>query len=347
MEGRPQRDRPPQDQGRSLIPGRPPNFPSARLPQGPAPFSFPDPTFPASMPEGTRLNKFLASCGVGSRRACDALVQEGHVEINGKPVLNPAHRVEPGDFVRVDGKRVQEKQTNTVMFFKPRGYVCSREDELGRDTIYTILPPILRHLHHVGRLDRDSEGLLILTNDGELSQQLMHPSKNVEKEYIVTANQPVLNEHLDLFKSGVFVEKTRMRAKDVQRLSSRRYRIVLETGLKRQIRMMFQTLGYQVQKLVRVRIGMLELGDLPEGAWLPLDDQAITALQRNPKPKTTRRPAAKVAKKAAKKTATPTGPKAAKKPTRKTAGTPPARKPRGTSRPGPPRKTARGRDRGR
>jgi 23S rRNA pseudouridine2605 synthase len=250
------------------------------------------------MPEGTRLNKYLAACGVGSRRACDTLVQEGHVEINGKPILNPAHRVEPGDFVRVDGKRVQEKQTSTVMFFKPRGYVCSREDELGRDTIYTILPPILKHLHHVGRLDRDSEGLLILTNDGELSQQLMHPSKNVEKEYIVTANQPVLNEHLDLFKSGVFVEKTRMRAKDVQRLSSRRYRIVLETGLKRQIRMMFQTLGYQVQKLVRVRIGMLELGDLPEGAWLPLDDQAITALQRNPKPKAARRPAVKAAKKA-------------------------------------------------
>ena len=165
------------------------------------------------MPEGTRLNKYLASCGVGSRRACDALVQEGHVEINGKPILNPAHRVEPGDFVKVDGKRVLEKETNTVMFFKPRGYVCSREDELGRDTIYTILPPILQHLHHVGRLDRDSEGLLVLTNDGDLSQQLMHPSKMVEKEYLVTSNQPVLNEHLDLFRSGIFVEKTRMRAK--------------------------------------------------------------------------------------------------------------------------------------
>jgi hypothetical protein len=104
-----------------------------------------------------------------------------------------------------------------------------------------------------------------------------------------------------------------MRAKDVTRLSSRRYRIVLETGLKRQIRMMFQTLGYQVQKLVRVRIGMLELGDLPEGAWLPLDEQAIAALQRNPKPKAARRPAAKAAKKAAKKSSGPTGPKAARR----------------------------------
>jgi 23S rRNA pseudouridine2605 synthase len=253
------------------------------------------------MSEGIRLNKFLASCGVGSRRACDAMVQEGHVEINGKPCLNPAQRVEPKDFVRVDGKRVQAKQTNTVLFYKPRGYVCSREDELGRETIYTILPPILQHLHHVGRLDRDSEGMLILTNDGDLSQQLMHPSKLVEKEYIVTSNQPVLNEHLDLFVAGVYVDKVRMRAKSVQRLSSRRYRIVLETGLKRQIRQMFLTLGYQVQRLVRVRIGTLELADFPIGAWRPLEAEEIERLQVNPKRKPERRPAKKAVKKAAKK----------------------------------------------
>jgi pseudouridine synthase len=272
------------------------------------------------MPEGTRLNKFLASCGVGSRRSCDAMVQDGRVEINGKTCLNPAQRVEPGDFVRADGKRVQEKETNTVMFYKPRGYVCSREDELGRDTIYTILPTILKHLHHVGRLDRDSEGLLILTNDGDLSQALMHPSKLVEKEYLVTSNQPVLNEHLDLFKSGIFVEKTRMRAKEVMRISSRRYRIVLETGLKRQIRMMFKALGYQVQKLVRVRIGMVQLGDLPEGAWLPIDEKTIELLQKNPKPRSERRPAVKAAKKVAKKTAkkaAPTRPSAPAKPSRR------------------------------
>ncbi|WP_075091044.1 pseudouridine synthase [Haloferula sp. BvORR071] len=254
--------------------------------------------------EGIRLNKFLASCGVGSRRACDTLVQEGHVEINGKPCLNPAERVEPNDFVKVDGKRVQAKQTNTVMFYKPRGYVCSREDELGRETIYTILPPILQHLHHVGRLDRDSEGLLILTNDGDLSQKLMHPSKSVEKEYIVTANQPVLNEHLDLFISGIYVENVRMKAKEVQRLSSRRYRIVLETGLKRQIRQMFLTLGYKVEKLVRIRIGRLILGDFPMGAWRPLEQVEIDALQQNPKVRAAaKKGAKKSAKKAAKKTA--------------------------------------------
>ncbi|WP_367873559.1 pseudouridine synthase [Luteolibacter sp. Populi] len=256
------------------------------------------------MSEGIRLNKFLASCGVGSRRACDTLVLEGHVEINGKPCLKPAQRVEPDDFVRVDGKRVQTKQTNTVMFYKPRGYVCSREDELGRDTIYTILPAILQHLHHVGRLDRDSEGLLILTNDGDLSQKLMHPSKLVEKEYIVTSNQPVLNEHLDLFIAGVYVEKVRMKAKSVQRISSRRYRIILETGLKRQIRQMFLTLGYKVERLVRTRIGNLILADFPVGAWRPLDPVEIEALQANPKVRPAAKKAAKkTAKKAAKKTA--------------------------------------------
>lgn len=281
------------------------------------------------MAEGIRLNKFLASCGVGSRRACDTLVQEGHVEINGKACLNPAERVEPSDFVKVDGKRVQTKQTSTVLFYKPRGYVCSREDELGRDTIYTILPPALQHLHHVGRLDRDSEGLLVLTNDGDLSQQLMHPSKSVEKEYIVTANQPVLNEHLDLFISGVYVEKQRLRAKEVQRLSSRRYRIVLETGLKRQIRQMFLTLGYQVQRLVRVRIGALELADFPVGAWRPLEAAEIERLQVNPKRKVLeRRPGAKgvkrATKKAPRKSAGPPASKSRTKAASKTARKPPA-----------------------
>jgi len=301
------------------------------------------------MPEGTRLNKFLATCGVGSRRACDALVQEGHVEINGKPCLNPAQRVEPEDFVKVDGKRVQAKQTSTVMFFKPRGYVCSREDELGRETIYTILPPNLQHLHHVGRLDRDSEGLLILTNDGDLSQSLMHPSKMVEKEYLVTSNQPVLNEHLELFQSGIFVEKTRMRAKEVERISARRYRIVLETGLKRQIRMMFLTLGYQVQRLVRLRIGTLELGTLPLGGWRPLEAAEIDLMRVNPKRKPLRhfakkKAAKKTGNKAAKKRPAATAPESRSKPDvkipRRAAGSKHVSSPRTSSR-NAPKKTAK------
>lgn len=243
------------------------------------------------MDDGTRLNKFLASCGVGSRRACDAMVQEGRVEINGKPCLNPAERVGADDFVKADGRRVRPKATGVIMLNKPRGLVCSKEDELGRDTVFELLPGSLQHLNHVGRLDRDSEGLLLMTNDGDLTQNLLHPSKNIEKEYLVTANQAVADEHLDQFLAGLYTEDGKMQAKEVERLSGRRVRVVLITGHKRQIRVMFRTLGYRVERLVRVRIGSFELADLAPGKWRHLQAADLELLQRNPEPR--KRPAAR------------------------------------------------------
>ncbi|MFT4176974.1 MAG: pseudouridine synthase [Luteolibacter sp.] len=231
-----------------------------------------------SQTEGVRLNKYLASCAIGSRRACDELIQSGRVEVNGNPCLNMGTRIGPGDHVRVDGKRVSPREITTIAFHKPRGFVCTREDELGRDTIYSLLPASLHALHHVGRLDRDSEGLLILTNDGDLSQQLMHPSKSVEKEYLVTANQAFQNEHLDQFIEGVYTEGGKLKAKRIERLSARRIKIVLDHGAKRQIRVMFETLGYQVTKLLRVRIGELWLGDLEPGRYALLNDREISML---------------------------------------------------------------------
>ncbi len=230
------------------------------------------------MSEGTRLNKFLASCGAGSRRKCEELIQSGRVEVNGQPCLNLATRIGPGDHVRLDGKRITPKEALVVAFHKPRGLVCSREDELGRDTIYSALPVTLHNLHHVGRLDRDSEGLLILTNDGDLSQQLMHPSKSVEKEYLVTANQSFQNEHLGQFLEGVYTPEGKLKAKSVERLSPRRIKIVLDHGAKRHIRVMFDTLGYQVTKLLRVRIGQLWLGDLQPGEWAMLNHKELAML---------------------------------------------------------------------
>lgn len=241
------------------------------------------------MNEGVRLNKYLASCAVGSRRNCDELIQAGRVEVNGSPCLNMGTRVSPSDHVRVDGKRVRPKETVVVAFHKPRGYVCTREDELGRETIYTLLPQALRALHHVGRLDRDSEGLLILTNDGDLSQQLMHPSKSVEKEYLVTANQAFENAHLDQFLEGVYTPEGKLKAKAIERLSPRRLKVVLDHGAKRQIRVMFEQLGYQVTKLLRVRIGGLWLGDLEPGRHAILNHKEIAMLmgaaEERPKPR--------------------------------------------------------------
>jgi pseudouridine synthase len=237
--------------------------------------------------EGTRLNKFLASCAIGSRRGSDELIKEGRVEVNGQICVNPGTRVGPADFVKVDGKRVVSKLPVVVAFHKPRGYVCSKSDELGRDTIYTFLTPSMHHLHHVGRLDRDSEGLLILTNDGDLTQQLMHPSKSMEKEYHVTSNQAFENAHLDQFLVGIYTPEGKLKAKAVERQSARRIKIILEHGAKRQIRVMFEALGYQVTKLLRVRIGSLWLGDLEPGDSQALNESEIAMLLKNPKVKDT------------------------------------------------------------
>jgi 23S rRNA pseudouridine2605 synthase len=230
------------------------------------------------MSEGVRLNKYLASCGIGSRRACDELIASGRVDVNGAPCIKLATRVTETDSVRVDGKRVFPKEEIVVIFHKPRGYVCTRSDELGRDTIYSLLPASLHALHHVGRLDTDSEGMLILTNDGDLSQQLMHPSKSVEKEYLVTSNQAFENAHLDQFLAGVFTEEGKLKAKHIERISARRIKVVLDHGAKRQIRVMFEALGYQVTKLLRVRIGNLWLGDLETGRWAVLNAKEIKML---------------------------------------------------------------------
>lgn len=236
------------------------------------------------MDDGTRLNKYLASCGVGSRRTCDRLVQEGHVEINGQPCLNPATRVGPEDFVKIDGRKVAPKQESVVALNKPKGLVCTKSDELKRGNIFDLLPDSMHHLQHVGRLDRESEGLLILSNDGELANAMLHPSKKVEKEYLVTSNQPVSDEHLATFLSGVFTEEGKLSAARVEKLSPRRVSMVLTSGHKRQIRVMFQKLGYRVQRLVRIRIGSLELGPLAPGKWARLTPQEIELLLKNPPP---------------------------------------------------------------
>jgi pseudouridine synthase len=234
------------------------------------------------MDQDSRLNKFLASCGIGSRRDCDELVENGRVEINGQVCDNPGVKVKPTDFVKIDGKKVVAKRSTTILLNKPKGYVCSKEDELGRMTIYALLPANLHHLHHVGRLDMDSEGLIILTNDGDLTQILMHPTNKVEKEYLVTSDQAFENKHLDLLLSGIYTKEGKMQAKSVRRLSARRLEIVLDSGAKRQIRVMLKSLSYRVTKLVRVRIGMLWGGDLDVGRYRILSSEEVTMSQNNP-----------------------------------------------------------------
>ena len=230
-----------------------------------------------------RLNKFLASCGVDSRRAADQLIVEGRVEVNGQVVETPGIRVSSEDFVKLDGHHMVPKEHSVVLLNKPRGFVCSREAQGAEGTVYDLLPPKLRHLNYVGRLDADSEGLLIMTNDGELVQQLSHPSEGVEKEYWVTLDQNFDNSVLMQLLKGVRIAEGQAKAKYVCRASARRAYIVLEQGLKRQIRQMFACLGLRVRKLVRVRIGSLWGGDLEPGSWKFMDPAEVALASVNPK----------------------------------------------------------------
>jgi 23S rRNA pseudouridine2605 synthase len=230
-----------------------------------------------------RLNKFLASCGVESRRVADQLIAEGRVEINGQVVITPGVRVSTNDFVKVDGRHMLPKEQVIILLNKPRGFVCSRDAQGARGTVYDLLPPSLQHLNYVGRLDADSEGLLLMTNNGDLGQQLSHPSEGIEKEYWVTLDQNFDNSVLMQMLKGLRITEGQAKAKYVYRASARRAHIVLTQGLKRQIRQMFNCMGLKVQKLVRVRIGSLWGGDLEPGAWRFLVSDELKLVASNPK----------------------------------------------------------------
>ena len=231
-----------------------------------------------NQPQGIRLNKYLASAGVGSRRACDTMVQQGEVVINGETCLSPGYRVQPEDFIKVNGRRIEPLEIQSIVLHKPAGLVCTRSDENNRATIYELLPPRLHHLAHVGRLDLDSEGLLILSNDGELTQALTHPSHKIEKLYQVTTENAFENSILNQLEKGVFTEVGKARAVSVKRISSRRLEMVLNTGLKRQIRYMIQAVGHRVKRLVRLKIGELTLDTLKLGKWRVLGKSEREAL---------------------------------------------------------------------
>ncbi|MGJ8724166.1 MAG: pseudouridine synthase [Roseibacillus sp.] len=235
--------------------------------------------------EEIRLNKFIASCTELSRREADRKIQEGEVSVNGSICETPAIRVTDDDTVRLGRKVLTRRSILVVAFNKPRGVVCSKSDERNRETIYHRLPYKYHHLKHVGRLDLDSEGLLILTNDGDLAQKLTHPSKKLEKEYQVTVDQNYEPKVLLQLVKGVHIpEVGQARAKYCKRVSSRRLTIVLESGLKRQIRLMLETLGLRVTKLVRTRVGSLTMDKLPVGATEELRKEDIAHLLTNPTP---------------------------------------------------------------
>ena len=214
-----------------------------------------------------RLNRYLAQSGVASRRAVEELILAGRVTINGAVCTELSRQVAPTDSVKVDGKLVRPAESIYVLLNKPVDYVTTRSDDRARPTIYQLLPRNLHQLAHVGRLDIDSEGLLILTNDGELTLRLTHPRYKMPKEYLVTLDREFEMADASKVKKGVYLSEGKARFDSLTKLNSRQVRVILTQGITRQIRRVFAAIGYKVRKLQRTKIGPLFDSTLKPGEY--------------------------------------------------------------------------------
>lgn len=229
-----------------------------------------------------RLNRYLAAAGLGSRRHCDELIAVGRVTINGQVCTDFSAQPSERDHVKVDGKLVHSQRRLDLMLHKPAGFVSTRSDPQARDTIFDLLPPHLPRLFNVGRLDAQTEGILILTNDGDLAQRLTHPRYKIEKEYEITLDRPWDPVLAPKLLRGILLDGQRARLDKIHSVKPTRLRVVLRQGINRQIRRMFYEVGYEVKRLTRIRIGRLRLGDLPRGHWRPLSKNELESLSFRP-----------------------------------------------------------------
>lgn len=232
---------------------------------------------------GIRLNKYIASSGLCSRRKADELIEQGVVIVNGKTITELGYLVQQKDKVFVNKKLIHPVKHEYYRFYKPAGYITTCDDERGRKTIYDLLPVNLAGLKPVGRLDKDSTGLLILTNDGELINALTHPSVKVPKVYMVTVNAQVKRSELEQMANGIEIEPNKIAYADIQVLEidnkHTEMQITLYQGMNRQIRKMFEYFGYEVKVLKRIRHATLNLNGLKRGEFKPIKPAQIKELK--------------------------------------------------------------------
>jgi len=230
-----------------------------------------------------RLQKFLADAGVASRRASEQIILDGRVRVNGEPVRQLGSKIDPEkDNVTLEGKAIRARRKLYLALHKPRGCVCSRKDEHGRQTVFELLPKEWQSLYSVGRLDFASEGLLFLTNDGEFALRLTHPRYGVRKKYVATVEGRVDDAMLQLFERGVWHEGEKLKAERARAVSSGGPQSVVELelaeGKNREVRRMFESQGLTVRRLVRTQIGKIKLGELKTGRWRTLTPTEIKTL---------------------------------------------------------------------
>lgn len=231
-----------------------------------------------------RLQKYMAECGVASRRRAEEMIAAGQVQVNGVTVTEMGTQVEDGDEVRVDGKIIRpETEKKYVLYHKPAGEVTTVSDPEGRACVLDHFRDYPVRLYPVGRLDYDSEGLLLLTNDGALTERLLHPSHQVDKTYLARVSGEVTMEEVRRLRQGVLLDDHKTAPAKVRVLKLETFAtqvlVTIHEGRNRQVRRMFEEVGHQVLQLRRVKFGPLELGDLKRGQWRELTAEEIRRLQ--------------------------------------------------------------------
>lgn len=239
----------------------------------------PNPDHPPA-PSRVRLHKYMAACGVAARRACERIMQEGRVRVDGVVAREPGTTVDPArQRVEVDGRLIRPAAFRYLLYHKPRGVLSALSDPSGRGTLGDVLPPELGRVYHVGRLDLDSEGLLLLTNDGAFAERLMHPRYEIEKTYQVWCDGDPDATALRRIQQGIVDEGEMLRARSITRIDAGHYTVVLTEGKKREIRRLFAACGCPVKRLLRVAVGPIRLGALSTGRFRDLTATEVESLR--------------------------------------------------------------------
>jgi 23S rRNA pseudouridine2605 synthase len=237
---------------------------------------------PSFNEENIRLNKFLSNAGVCSRREADVLIETGIVTVNGEIIRELGFKIKPGDIVKYDGETIRTETKRYVLLNKPKGFITTMDDPRGRKTVMLLVKKACRErIYPVGRLDRETTGLLLFTNDGDMAKKLTHPSHQAKKIYHVELNKQVKPEDIEKLRKGVDLEDGRMKVDKVEYTndSTREVGLEIHSGKNRIVRRLFEAMGYQVIKLDRVQYAGLTKKDLPRGMYRLLSEKEVAFLK--------------------------------------------------------------------